>query len=94
MEEKDILNPITQELNTYRTTCLLNLVQACSHNFKLGFKKVALFEIGTVFNAKREEFKKVSFIYSGDKESEDFSNHGKPTTISFFEFAQKVLNCV
>lgn len=94
MAEKDILNPITQELNTYRTTCLLNLVQACSHNFKLGFKKVALFEIGTIFNAKREEFKKVSFIYSGDKDVEDVSNHGKPTAITFFEFAQKVLNCV
>lgn len=93
-DKKDILNPITQELNTYRTTCLLNLAQACSNNFKLGFKKVALFEIGTVFNAHRNEFKKVSFIYSGDKESEDVGNHGKPQNITFFEFAQKVLNCV
>ena len=55
---------------------------------------MALFEIGTIFNAKREEFKKVSFIYSGDKEAEDISNHGKPTSMTFFEFAQKVLNCV
>lgn len=93
-EQKDILNPITQELNTYRTTCLLNLVEACSNNFKLGFKKVALFEIGTIFNSNRDEFKKVSFLYSGDKELEDFSNHGKPQSINFFEFAQKVLNCV
>ncbi|MFA7083464.1 MAG: phenylalanine--tRNA ligase subunit beta [Arcobacteraceae bacterium] len=93
-EKKDILNPITQELNTYRTTSLLNLVEACSNNFKLGFKKVALFEIGTIFNAQRDEFKKISFVYSGDKELEDFSNHGKPQNINFFEFAQKVLNCV
>jgi len=93
-QKKDLLNPITQELNTYRTTCLLNLVQACSNNFKLGFKKVALFEIGTIFNLQRDEFKKVSFIYSGDKELEDVSNHGKPQNITFFEFAQKVLTCV
>jgi phenylalanyl-tRNA synthetase beta chain len=93
-DKKDLLNPITQELNTYRTTCLLNLVQACSNNFKLGFKKVALFEIGTIFNLQRDEFKKVSFIYSGDKELEDVSNHGKPQNITFFEFAQKVLTCV
>ncbi len=94
VDEKDILNPITQELNTYRTTCLLNLVEATSNNFKLGFKKVALFEIGTIFNKQREEFKKVSFIFSGEKESESFTNGGKPKNIDFFEFAQKVLNCV
>ncbi len=94
VDEKDILNPITQELNTFRTTSLLNLVEATSNNFKLGFKKVALFEIGTIFNKQREESKKVSFIFSGEKEYESFTNNGKPKNIDFFEFAQKVLNCV
>lgn len=94
IDSKEILNPITQELNTYRTTSLLNLIEASSYNFKLGFKKVALFEIGTVFDKQREEFKKLSFVYSGDKEQEDFSNAGKPHNLTFFEFAQKVLNVV
>jgi phenylalanyl-tRNA synthetase beta chain len=92
--KKDILNPITHELNTYRTTMLLNLVQAASNNFKMGYKKVALFEIGTIFNAHRNEFKKIAFIFSGQNEAESFSNHGKPNVINFFEFAQKVLNVI
>ncbi|WP_419770663.1 MAG: hypothetical protein ACNI3C_02400 [Candidatus Marinarcus sp.] len=93
--ELDLLNPITKELDTFRTTSLsLNLIEASSYNFKLGFKKVALFEIGTVFDKQREEFKKLSFVYSGDKEQEDFSNAGKPHNLTFFEFAQKVLNVV
>jgi len=90
--KKDILNPITQELNTFRTTLLLNLVEASSSNFKLGLKKVALFEIGTIFDKNRDESKKISFIYSGDKEEECFTNAGKPEELSFFEFAKKVLN--
>lgn len=93
-EKLDILNPIVNELNTYRTTILLNLVEAASNNAKFGFKQIAFFEIGTVFNQKREESQKVSFIFSGDKDQESFLNAGKPQTIEFFDFAKKVLNCI
>ena len=93
-EDKDLLNPITNELNTFRTTLLLNLVEASSRNFKLGLKRVALFEIGTIFNKNRDEFKRISFIYSGDKEDECFSNNGKPDELTFFDFAKKVLNII
>ncbi len=91
-ETKDLINPITKELNTFRTTILLNLVEASSNNFKLGLKRVSLFEIGTIFDKNREESKKISFIYCGDKEDECFTNSGKPSEMSFFEFAKKVLN--
>ena len=91
-EDKDLLNPITNELNTFRSTLLLNLVEASSSNFKLGLKRVALFEIGTVFDKNRDESKKISFIYSGDKEDESFENSGKPDELTFFEFAKKILN--
>ena len=93
-EKLDILNPIVNELNTFRTSILLNLVEATANNFKLGFKKVSLFEIGTVFDTKREESKKISFIYSGDKEDESFTNSGKPEVIDFFTFAKKILNTI
>ena len=93
-EKLDILNPIVNELNTFRTTILLNLVEAASNNAKFGFKKIAFFEIGTVFNKKREESQKISFIFSGDKEEENFLNAGKPENIDFFAFAKKVLNSV
>ena len=93
-EKLDILNPIVNELNTFRSTILLNLVEAASNNSKFGFKKIAFFEIGTVFNKKREESRKISFIFSGDKEDENFLNAGKPEQIDFFTFAKKILNTV
>ncbi|WP_418181075.1 phenylalanine--tRNA ligase subunit beta [Aliarcobacter lanthieri] len=93
-DEFDLINPIVKELNTYRTTMLLNLVEACSNNFKVGAKKASFFEIGTVFDENRNESKKVSFIYSGAAEIEDVSNAGKPKNIDFFSFAKKVLNTI
>lgn len=93
-EKLDILNPIVNELNTFRSTILLNLVEAVSSNVKSGFKKIAFFEIGTVYNKKREESRRISFIFSGDEEEENFLNGGKPQAIDFFGFAKKVANTV
>jgi phenylalanyl-tRNA synthetase beta chain len=90
----DILNPIVNELNTFRTTILTNLIEACSNNFKQGFKRVAFFEIGTVFDHDRKESKKISFIFSGDSEYESFTNNGKPKSIEFFDFAKRVANTI
>ena len=66
-EKKDILNPITNELNSFRTTLLTNLLEAVSNNVKHGFKKIAFYEIGAVFNTKREESRSVAFVFSGNK---------------------------
>ena len=93
-DELELINPIVKELNTYRTTLALNLVEACSNNFKTGAKKAAFFEIGTVFDENRCESKQVAFIYSGISELEDISNSGKPKNIDFFGFAKKVLNTI
>ena len=93
-EELDILNPIVKELDTFRTTNLLNLIEACSSNAKLGFKSMAFFEIGKVFDVNRNESMKISFVFSGQKELESVSNSGKPENIDFFGFAKKVLNTV
>ncbi len=93
-DELDILNPIVNELNTYRSTILLNLVEAVSSNFKFGFKSVGLFEIGTVFDENRQESKKISFVFSGEKEEKSISNKAKPQNIDFFEFSKKILNSV
>ena len=42
-DDLDLINPIVKELNTYRTTLLLNLIEACSNNFKTGAKEVLVF---------------------------------------------------
>lgn len=93
-DELELINPIVKELNTYRTTILLNLVEACANNFKVGARSTAFFEIGTVFDENRAESKKIAFIQTGSSESEDVSNAGKPKNIDFFSFSKKVLNTI
>lgn len=93
-DELELINPIVKELNTYRTTILLNLVESCSNNFKNGAKSTAFFEIGTIFDENRKESKKISFIQTGFAELEDVSNAGKPKNIDFFSFAKKILNTI
>jgi phenylalanyl-tRNA synthetase beta chain len=89
-EALDIINPITTDFNTLRTTTLINLLQAVERNVNYSKKRVALFEIGTIFNEKREEKEVLSLIYSGQKETEYISNAGKPTLITFDIFVKKL----
>ncbi|MDR2100471.1 MAG: phenylalanine--tRNA ligase subunit beta, partial [Campylobacteraceae bacterium] len=89
-EELDIANPITNELDTLRSTCALNLIQAVSGNIKAGAKSVNLFEIGKVFDAKRAEKTVLTFISSGESEYPSPLNHGKPREIDFALFVQKI----
>lgn len=93
-EELELINPIVKELNTYRTTLLLNLVEACSNNFKVGSRSTAFFEIGTIFDENRKESKKIAFIQTGFIEQEEISNSGKPKNVDFFSFSKKVLNTI
>lgn len=92
--ELDLINPIVKELNTYRTTLALNLVEACANNYKYGNRSTAFFEIGTIFDENRVESKKIGFVQTGSIEQEDVRNAGKPANIDFFSFAKKVLNIV
>ena len=93
-DKKDILNPITNELNTFRTTLALNLVNAVSSNVKQGFKSISLFEQGVIFDNNRDESKSLGFIFSGDKDIESIKNSGKPSSMDFFTFSQKISNCI
>lgn len=61
-ETKNVANPITSELNTLRSSLLPNILNAISQNIKFGKKRVALFEVGSVFDANREESKKIGFV--------------------------------
>jgi phenylalanyl-tRNA synthetase beta chain len=90
----DILNPIVNELNTFRTTLAMNLIQAVSHNVKLGFKKIALFESGIIFDKSRNEIKQIGFVFSGESENPAVSNGAKPKNIDLFTFAGKISNII
>ncbi len=93
-KELDLLNPIVNELNTFRTTMGLNLVQAVSHNTKQGFKSIGLFEIGIKFDKNRNESKSIGFIFSGEKENESIRNSGKPAKLDFFAFCEKISSII
>jgi len=89
-DELDIINPITTDFNTLRTTVLINLLQAAQRNVNYSKKLTALFEIGTIFNAQREEKEVLSLLYTGQAESENISNAGKPANINFELFTKKL----
>ena len=94
LDELDLSNPITNELNSLRTSLIPNILESVSKNIKYGRRTVALFEIGTVFNKKREESSKVAFVFSGEQTYPDITNHGKPQEIDFYSFARKISNII
>ncbi len=87
---KELLNPIAGTLDTLRSTMMLGLVQAASHNVKVGQKSVKLFESGSVFDAERSESVKFAFLSSGTLERDKISNGGKPANVGFASFVQKI----
>jgi len=89
-EELDIINPITEDLNTLRTTILINLLSAAKRNVSYSQKSIALFEVGTVFDKERHEKEVLSLLFSGQRESENVSNAGKPKAIDFEMFSKKI----
>ncbi|ARU47899.1 phenylalanine--tRNA ligase subunit beta [Sulfurospirillum diekertiae] len=89
-ETLEVANPITSELNTLRSSLLPNILNAVSNNLKFGKKRVALFEVGSVFDSERTESKKIAFVFSGENGIPEISNHGKPSEIDFFAFAEKI----
>lgn len=90
LDELDIINPITSDFDTLRTTVLLNLLLAAQRNINYSKKSTALFEIGTIFSINREEKEVFSLIFTGQTESENVSNAGKPLQISFESFTKKI----
>ena len=89
-KELDLINPITKELNSLRTSLVPGLLEQAIYNYKNGKKVVRLFEIGTVFDIDRNEKINFGFIYTGFKENDFISNHGKPDFIDFSEFVKKI----
>lgn len=89
-EALEVANPITSELNTLRSSLLPNILKAVSNNLKFGKKRVALFEVGSVFDSERTESRKIAFVFSGENGIPEMANHGKPSEIDFFAFAEKI----
>ncbi len=93
-KEKELINPVNNELDGIRSSLLLGLLETASRNIKYGKKSIRLFEIGTVFDKSRKESLKFSFIFSGEMQRASLRNHGKPNEIDFFNFAQKISSII
>ncbi|MCV6606842.1 MAG: phenylalanine--tRNA ligase subunit beta, partial [Campylobacterales bacterium] len=93
-ESQELLNPITADLNTLRTSLIPNLLDGVKLNTNKSKSKIGLFEIGETFNSKREQFRSFALIQSGDKEDETVLNHGKPEKVDFGSFVKKVSSVI
>lgn len=89
-ESLELANPIAEELNTLRSTILINLLNAAKRNVSYTKKSIPLFEIGAVFGSRREQSEVLSIIFSGQVENENVSNAGKPKMVDFASFTQKI----
>lgn len=92
-EELDLVNPITQELNTLRSSLLLGLLKAVMHNTNNGVSAISFFEIGAVYNQQREQSTKIAFIQSGLLKEERFPN-AKGIKGEFFTFCERIAKIV
>ena len=89
-EALELANPIAEELNTLRSTILINMLGAVKRNVSYTKKSIPLFEMGAVFGTQREQKEVMSFVFSGQSEGENVRNAGKPEAIDFATFTQKV----
>ncbi len=85
----ELQNPITTELNTLRTSLVCGLLDASLRNKNLGFKSIALYEKGSVYNAKREEVQKLGFLVSGLQKKESYPD-AKGKAWDFYSFTECV----
>lgn len=86
-DEKELINPITSELNTLRTSLLPALLDSVSRNQNYGYKNIKLCEIGSVYDKNRVEKTHIAFVVSGLKEDEVFPKP-KGQKWDFYAFAQ------
>ncbi len=93
-EDLDLVNPIAGTLDTLRSTLMVSLLDAASANTKVGRKQVKLFEVGSVFDSKRNESIKMAFLFSGQENIENIANHGKSSSVGFAAFVQNVSNVI
>ncbi|RDU68173.1 phenylalanine--tRNA ligase subunit beta [Helicobacter cholecystus] len=88
-EELDILNPITQELNTLRTSLFPAMLDSIKRNENFGFKEIAFCEYGICYGSEREEIEKIAFCVNANRKEERFP-FAKGEKWDFYSFAQAV----
>lgn len=89
----ELVNPITQDLNTLRSTLLLGLLRAAEQNRNNGFCAISLSEIGAVYDKWRNQSEKMAFLQSGFIREERYPN-AKGIRGDYFEFCDRVARVI
>ncbi|MCW1360014.1 phenylalanine--tRNA ligase subunit beta [Campylobacter sp. CCS1377] len=89
-----LVNPITSELDTLRSTLINHLLNAASFNIKNSKKIVKLFENGMVFDEQNNELHKIAFLSCGYKDEAKIANKAKPELVNFYDFLLELKNII
>ena len=90
----DLVNPIIKELDTLRSTLLLQLLDDIKFNKANGYKRIYLFSIGSVYDKDRNEKNRFAFVLNGFSDYENPINHGKPSKVDFKIAVDKLANII
>ena len=90
----DLLNPIAKELNTLRSTLLLQLLDDVKYNKANDYKRIYLFSAGSVYDKDRNETQKLAFVINGFRDYENPANNGKPFRVEFKDIVDKVAQVI
>lgn len=86
-EELDIQNPITQELNTLRTSLFPAMLDSIQRNENFGFREIAFCERGICYSHERKEIEKIAFCVNAYKSEERYP-FAKGEKWDFYSFAR------
>ncbi|MRJ06194.1 MAG: phenylalanine--tRNA ligase subunit beta [Epsilonproteobacteria bacterium] len=90
----DLVNPIVSELDTLRTTHLLQLLDDVALNRANGYKQVSLFTIGLLFDKHRKERDQLALVISGERDYQSPTNSGKPGNYTFKDIVDKIAGII
>lgn len=91
MQDLDLKNPINNDLNTLRSSLVPELLKAVARNNCKD--SINLFELGSIYNAKREEKTSLAIIASGFEISPIYP-FPKGKLWDFYSFANAICNIV
>ncbi|MCF6201826.1 MAG: phenylalanine--tRNA ligase subunit beta, partial [Hydrogenimonas sp.] len=90
----ELVNPITSDMDGLRPTLMINMLDSLKRNISISKRRVPLFEIGTVFDKKRNESLQMALAFCGEMEPDEVSNAGKPKNIDFPTFVSMLSSVI
>ncbi|RDU62896.1 phenylalanine--tRNA ligase subunit beta [Helicobacter sp. MIT 14-3879] len=94
LEDKlDIKNPITNELNTLRSSLIPAMLDSAVRNINYGYERIALFEIGSIYDELRNESQSLAFVVSEYKDIPQYPKT-KGEFWDFYSFTSQISDII